>query len=130
MPVSTVSDLVVWQRAMDLTQTIYTLVAEFPPHERFGLVSQLRRAAVSIPSNIAEGWGYGRTGRYVHHLRVARGSGVEVMTQIALAQRLGFVSRLQVSPVIAQVDEVRRMLTALILALERRNGSEGVGNRK
>ena len=120
MPIQSVKDLVVWSRAMDLTQMVYELVVHLPANERFGLSNQVRRAAVSIPSNIAEGWGYGKTGKYVHHLRIARGSECELRTQLELAHRLGLVDASSVVPILETAAEVGRMLSALIQSLERR----------
>lgn len=104
---------------MKLAESVYSLVAGFPADERYGLTSQLRRAAVSIPSNIAEGWGYGRTGRYIHHLRIARGSEHELITQLELSARLGLARTEHVAPILNQATEVGRMLTGLIRSLER-----------
>ena len=123
MPIKSVSELVVWNQSMELAKRVYELVAHLPPEERFGLVSQLRRAAVSIPSNVAEGWGYGRTGKYVHHLRIARGSGCELNTQLELSQRLGLLRTEQVAPILAQANAVGRMLSGLIRSLESREAN-------
>jgi four helix bundle protein len=120
MSINSVSDLVVWNRSMELAKNVYELVAHLPSDERFGLTSQLRRAAVSIPSNVAEGWGYGRTGKYVHHLRLARGSGCELNTQLELSERLGLLRSEQVAPILHQANEVGRMLSGPIRSLEQR----------
>jgi len=86
------SDLIAWQRAMDLVAGIYVVSGKFPKSEIYGLTSQLRRAAVSVPSNIAEG--YGRSGRreFAHALSIALGSLAEVETQILIAERLGYLA--------------------------------------
>jgi four helix bundle protein len=120
MAIKSVSDLAVWNRSMELAKGVYQLATHLPADERFGIVSQLRRAAVSIPSNIAEGWGYGRTGKYVHHLRIARGSGCELNTQLELSVRLGLLRIDQVEPILNQANEVGRMLSGLIRSLERK----------
>ncbi len=112
-------DLTVWQDAMDLVVQIYSLTKSLPDDERFGLTSQLRRAAVSIPSNIAEGWGRNRTGEYIQHLRYASGSLREVETQLLIANRVGFLSEDEVSPALKSCDEISRMLRALIRSLEK-----------
>ena len=109
MPIQSVKDLVVWNRAMDLAQMVYELAVQLPANERFGLSSQVRRAAVSIPANVAEGWGYGKTGKYVHHLRIARGSECELRTQLELARRLGLVDATSVVPILEAASEVGRM---------------------
>lgn len=105
---------------MELAKNVYKLAEHLPADERFGLVSQLRRAAVSIPSNVAEGWGYGRTGKYVHHLRIARGSECELVTQLELSEGLGLLRTEQVTPIRDQANEVGRMLSGLIRSLEHR----------
>jgi four helix bundle protein len=107
------SELVVWQKAMDLVTDIYRVTATFPSEERFGLLSQARRAAVSIPSNIAEGHGRKATGAYVNHLSIAYGSLVELETQIQIAVRLNFVNLDESSRLLSKTDEIGKMLTGL-----------------
>ena len=85
-------DLRVWQEAIALVAAVYRVTGAFPPAEQLGLTSQLRRAAVSIPSNIAEGWGRGSRADYTRFLRVARGSLYEVKTQLIIAQRSGLLT--------------------------------------
>ena len=111
----------VWQEAMSLVEMIYACSSQFPETERFGLTSQIRRAAVSIPSNIAEGAARRSTNEYKRFLSVARGSLSEMDTQLQLATRLGFVN--STSPVDRHVDQLFAKLTALMNALEKR----GVG---
>ena len=88
MTVHHYSDLIVWQKAMDLVVHVYEVTESFPQREVFGLTNQVRRAAVSIPSNIAEGQGRGTTKDFLHFLAIARGSLQEVETQLLLAYRL------------------------------------------
>ncbi|MDP2693729.1 MAG: four helix bundle protein [Gallionella sp.] len=107
------SDLLVWQKAMDLVTEIYKTTATFPNEERFGLVSQARRAAVSIPSNIAEGHGRKLTGAYINHLSIAYGSLMELETQTQIAVRLCFVPADKASDLLKQMDEIGKMLTGL-----------------
>jgi len=107
------SELVVWQRAMDLVTDIYKFTALFPSEERFGLSSQSRRAAVSIPSNIAEGHGRKSTGAYINYLSIAFGSLMELETQIQIAVRLSYVSENEVVILLAKTDEIGRMLSGL-----------------
>lgn len=83
-------DVVAWQRAVEMTVEIYKLTSRFPDSERFGLTNQLRRASVSVPSNIAEGYGRSTKGEYVLFLGHARGSNSEVETQLTIAKALGF----------------------------------------
>ena len=113
-------DLVAWQRARELVKETYLLTAEFPVGERFGLVGQMDRAAVSIPSNIAEGYGRATTQEYLHFLRIARGSAYELETQLVLAEDLGLCGREASSKVAGTLHEVIRLLQGLIAALERR----------
>lgn len=87
--IRTYRDLVAWQRAMELAEEVYRATAAFPGDEKFGLVSQMRRAAVSIPSNIAEGFGRKRRAEFKRFLEIARGSLFELQTQAELARRLG-----------------------------------------
>jgi four helix bundle protein len=106
-------DLRVWNTAMSLVVEVYQITERFPQAERFGLTSQLRRAAVSVPSNIAEGHARTTRGEYKHFLSIARGSVAEVEVQLTLAERLGYVQ----SPVLANAldncDAISRMITNL-----------------
>ena len=110
-------DLQVWQKAMDLADATYTATAEFPRSEMFGLAAQLRKAAVSIPSNIAEGRAIGG-GRFLYHVRVAIGSEAEVQTQIELAVRRGFMTAEQARRLLDDAAEVGRMLHGLLKGLK------------
>ena len=107
-------ELLVWQRGMELTSAVYRLTREFPKEELFGLSTQLRRAAVSIPSNIAEGQGRISRGEFVQFLGVARGSNFEVQTQIELAKNLGYGSGTSIDGCEQLSAEVGRMLNGLI----------------
>ena len=113
-------DLVAWQRARELVKETYLLTAAFPVGERFGLVSQMDRSAVSIPSNIAEGYGRATTQDYLHFLRIARGSAYELETQLVLAQDLGLCADERGSRVQVVLQEEIRILQGLIAALERK----------
>jgi four helix bundle protein len=110
-------DLQVWQRGVDLTERIYQATQPFPPDERFGLVAQLRRAAVSIPSNIAEGWGRMSTAEFIRFLS-AHGSLTEVETQIIVSRRLGFIDESVKRRILDETTVERKMLRALIRSLE------------
>ena len=101
-------DLVVWQRAMDLVTATYRLTAAFPRDEGYGLAQQLKRAAVSVPSNVAEGHGRDHLGDYLHHLSVANGSLMELETQLMIAGRLGYRSREAEERILAHAAEVGR----------------------
>ena len=112
-------DLQVWQKAMHLADAVYTVTAEFPRNEMFGLTSQIRRASVSIPSNIAEGRAVGG-GRFLHHIRIALGSEAELQTQIELAVRRGYLTQARGRAVLDDATEVGRMLHGMLNALEAR----------
>ncbi len=113
-------DLDVWQVGMDLVEGVYRLSVEFPADERFGLTSQIRRAAISIPSNIAEGHGRESTQDFIRFLRVAQGSLKEVETQAILALRLGQAPETQVDQVLALTDRLGRMIRGLVRSLQKR----------
>jgi four helix bundle protein len=110
-------DLVVWQRAIQLTVDIYKLTAKFPDAERFGLTSQMRRAAVSIASNISEGYGRATTGEYVQFVGHARGSCSELETQIVIAKALGFGIAENLDSAEILCSDVGRLLGALLKSL-------------
>jgi four helix bundle protein len=110
-------DLLVWQRSMDLVEVVYRLTERFPSVEQWGLVSQMRRAAISVPSNIAEGYGRQATGEYRHHISIARGSLLELETQILLSQRLKYLQPEDANSVLKEIDEISRMLATLVAKL-------------
>jgi four helix bundle protein len=116
------TDLRVWRSAMELAEEVYRVTWTFPRHEQYGLSNQLQRAAVSVPSNIAEGHGRSQSGEYVRFLNMARGSLAEMKTQLMLAARLGYVSEHTCGLLIAKSDDLRRQLGALRTAIERHNG--------
>lgn len=107
-------DLVVWQRAIELSVAVYEATSTFPREEVYGLTSQLRRAAVSVASNIAEGRGRITQGEFRQFLSVAQGSNYEVQTQILIARRLGFGSKDSLERVDQLSTEVGKMLSSLI----------------
>ena len=119
-PVTSYRELVVWQKAMALVSAVYKLTRSFPEPERFGLTSQIRRAAVSIPSNIAEGQGRLATKEFRQFLGIARGSLKELETQLLISIDLAYAEVAEVDACLGLADEVGRMLNALIRALERR----------
>ncbi len=111
-------DLIVWQKGMDLVERIYSSSEKLPRAEMYGLVSQVRRAAVSIPSNIAEGKAIGGQS-YARHLKIALGSRSELETQIELMKRLGMLSNAEADDLLTQTSEVGRMLAGLLKSLAR-----------
>jgi four helix bundle protein len=115
--ISNYKDLLVWQRSMDLVEITYKICLKLPSSEQWGLISQLKRASVSVPSNIAEGFGRQATGEYRHHLSIARGSLLEVETQLILANRLGFVTREDIADTLNEITQLSSMLASLISKL-------------
>lgn len=118
--VSRYRDLVVWQQAMDLVVDAYRISALFPRDEKYGLVQQLRRAAVSVPSNIAEGHGRDHMGDYLHQLSIANGSLMELETQVLIAGRLGYAPGDKTNSVLARAARVGKLLSGLTRALKAR----------
>src|SRR5581483_7522343 len=114
MAVQNYRDLVVWQRAMDLAEAIYGISRGFPKEELYGLTNQVRRAAVSVPSNIAEGQGRGSTREFVQFLHIANGSRQELETQLILAQRLNYIREQELEPLLALSEEVGRIRSGLL----------------
>ena len=107
-------DLFVWKRGMELVQAVYRVARQLPKDEIFALSSQIRRASVSIPSNIAEGYGRSSPADYKRFLSIARGSAYEVETQLLLCVSLNYVSQAEVETAIKLVNEIIRMLNVLI----------------
>jgi four helix bundle protein len=118
MSIASYRDLRVWQNAMDIAEACYRLTVQIPREEMYGLTSQIRRAAASMPANIAEGYGRNSRGSYVQFLRIAQGSLKELETHLLLAQRLAFVQGPSVDPVLESCDQLGRMLFSLIKQLE------------
>jgi four helix bundle protein len=110
-------DLIVWQRAVELSLAIYKLTAGFPSTEQFGLTNQLRRASVSIASNIAEGYGRPTRGEYLQFLGHARGSNCEAQTQLVIADGLGFGSEAKRRHAEGLCEEIGRMLVVMMRKL-------------
>lgn len=117
-------ELKVWQNAMSLTKAIYLITDQFPDKEKFGLTSQIRRSAVSIPSNIAEGSGRGTDKDFVHFLHITFGSACELETQIILANELTYNSHLQTEEINNQINEIKRMLIGLKKKLKANESSQ------
>lgn len=113
-------DLDIWKMAMSLAVDVYNLTKSLPADERFGLISQMRRSAVSIPANIAEGYGRETRGSYLQFLRISQGSARELETLIELAGQVGYLNAAERDPVIAKITRVAMMQRRLIQAVERR----------
>ncbi len=117
MKVKSYTDLIAWQKAIALVTSIYAATRTFPKEEIYGLTSQMRRAAVSIPSNIAEGQGRGSTNEFIHFLGTAKGSLFELQTQVHLAKELGYLNQVQSKLLLESTHEIARILNGLINSL-------------
>ena len=115
-------DLRVWREAMDLAEECYRVSAGFPRREVFTMSAQLRRAAISIPANVAEGYGRDSTGSYIQFLKIAQGSLKELETHLLLSQRLGLAPRAEFDKSLEQCEIVGKMVRALIRSLQRHAG--------
>ena len=122
MQVNSYRDLRVWQQAMDLVEECYQLTKKLPSTKIYGLVSQIQRAAVSIPANIAEGKGRANLGEYLYHLSVANGSLMELETHILIADRLSYLKPSEVQLVLSLTQEVGRKLNRLRQRLREKKG--------
>lgn len=111
-------DLLVWQKAVDLSVGCYRLSGDLPREEMYGLTQQIRRASVSVAANIAEGHGRETTGAFVHFLRIAQGSLKELETHLILSERVGLIAAGQTGALQGTCDELGRMLRALIRSLQ------------
>jgi len=120
MTVQSYRDLEVWRQAMELVTLVYRYSATFPTEEKFGLTNQIRRASVSVPSNIAEGQGRRTTKEFLNFLSMARGSLLEVQTQTEIARRLSFLKPESAEELLQNSVSVCRLLNGLINALERK----------
>jgi four helix bundle protein len=116
--ISSYRDLHVWQDAMELAEQCYLLTATFPKDELFGLTSQFRRAAVSVPANIAEGHGRENTGSFVQFLRISQGSVKELETHLLLAVRVGLTQEEKVAPLLIRCESIGKRLRSLIRKLQ------------
>ena len=113
-------DLETWQKAMELVESAYRLARKLPGEEKFGLKSQMQRAAVSVPANIAEGHGRKHCKEFLRYLAIARGSLMELETHVLIAQRLGYVAQEDLAATLDLTGTVGRPLNGLIRALENR----------
>ena len=120
MPVQSYRDLIVWQKAMQLVQLVYGLTRKFPKEELFGLSSQIRRAVVSVPSNIAEGQGRNSTKDFLRHLSIAYGSLLETETQNLVAEMQGYITVDESKKVMLKSAEVGRLINGLVNSLQKK----------
>lgn len=112
-------ELIVWQKSMILVKEIYKISSSFPDNEKFGLTSQMRRASVSIPSNIAEGWGRLSRKSYIQFLRISRGSLFELETQILITKELNYISDSEIIENL--ITKISKMLNSIIKKLDEKN---------
>ena len=115
----TYRDLIVWQKAIIFVASLYRTTASFPRDELYGLTNQMRRAAVSIPSNLAEGYSRKHRLEYAHFVRISFSSGAELETQLILSQKLGFLSENDYQNLSEMLTEIMKMLNRLIQVLEK-----------
>ncbi len=118
MDVRSYRDLLVWQKAMQMAKMVYLLVKLLPREELFALSNQMRRAAISIPSNIAEGQARNSTKEFLQFLSVAKGSKAELETQLTLCVEINYLSPNDISPIMMLLDEIGKMINALINKLK------------
>ena len=116
--INSYQDLNVWQKSMELARVVYGLVKFLPREEVYGLSDQMRRAVVSIPSNIAEGYYRNSTRDYIRFLSIAKGSLGEIETQLFLCNNFGYLKNEQITPALTKCDEIGKMLTVLINNLQ------------
>lgn len=121
MAVANYQKLIVWQKSMELTTLIYMLTKRLPKEEIYALSNQMRRAVVSIPSNIAEGNGRQKNGELMHFLRIAKGSAAELETQLLICENLQYLSKDETSKAMALLTEISKMLRALLKDKESSN---------
>lgn len=113
-------DLIVWRKGIDLVEEIYSLTMYLPNSEKYGLIPQMRRSAISIPANIAEGWGRKSTGNFIQYLNISSGSLAELMTQLEIIKRLKLVDISEITKSESLGIEISKMLFVLIKNLEKR----------
>lgn len=111
-------DLDVWQRAMNLAESIYTITATFPKSEMFGLTNQIRRAASSVPANIAEGWARHNNNEFAYFLRIAHGSLRELESHLILSSRITFCDPISITPILEEITIISKQLLSLMRHLK------------
>lgn len=117
---STYKDLIVWQKSIVLVTKIYSATHSFPASEKFGIVSQLNRACISIPTNIAEGWGRESSKNYLQFLRISRGSLMETETLLLISKNLNFIQEKEYKELLSDVEEVGKILQGLIKSINQK----------
>lgn len=120
MKIRDFKDLVIWQRAKELAILVYQVTKDFPKAEQFGMMSQIRRAAVSIPSNVAEGYARQHTGEFIQFLYTALGSAAELETQLIISRDLGYLKVEGFNKALGMLKEIQKMLNGLMNSLRAR----------
>jgi four helix bundle protein len=118
-------DLLIWQKGMQLAEDCWLMTRSYPKEELFGMTSQIRRSAASVPANIAEGYGRESRGEYIHFLRVSQGSLKELETHLILSARVGLCQETDTSALLSTSEEIGRMLRALIRKLQKGDSNSG-----
>ena len=121
MPINDYRDLEVWKRGRSLAKEIYLLTRRFPKEELYGMTSQMRRAATSIPANIAEGWGRHYTGEFIQFLRTSNGSRTELETHLMICSDIGLCTETEIQPLLQELTILGRQLVNLERSLARRS---------
>lgn len=111
-------DLKIWEKAMELVEDVYLLMKKLPDDEKFGLISQIKRCSISIPSNIAEGAGRNSKKEFIHFLSITNGSTTELETQLLLVQRLKFIKTSEIKPLLDKCNEIKKMNYSLQKSLK------------
>lgn len=117
MKVSSYQELEVWKKAIKLVTEIYKETQNFPKEEIYALTSQIRKAAISVPANIAEGWGRNMTKEYIQFLRISRGSLIELETHLIISNNLNYITNQSLEIILKRTQEVNKMLNAMINSL-------------
>ena len=115
-------DLLIWQKGKEITLKVYQLTNSFPKEELYALTSQIRRCSISIPSNIAEGWGRGTDKNIINFLNISKGSLYELETQLIIAFDLKYINETQLNEILILINEVSKMIVSLIGKIKLRNG--------
>lgn len=120
MKISTYKDLIAWQKSMVLVTSIYSVTATLPEKEKFGIISQLNRAVVSVPCNIAEGWGRESSKNYLQFLKISRGSLMETETLVLIAKNLNYLKEEKIKSILNDIEEVGKILQGLIKSIQQK----------
>jgi four helix bundle protein len=122
--IKTYKDLLVWQKGVDLVDDLYAVTRKYPKDELFGLISQIRRAAVSIPTNIAEGWGRKSTKNYIQFIRISVGSLYELETLLTISKNQKFIDQKEKTSLSEKIDALGKMLNAILKKLEKHSNEQ------